>query len=290
MKKFFIIISSIFLTSIVSLYIIQFTVFEKNWFKNLTGYFGIELYEALKIASSVNSHGEKLILGDSAGNQLISHGVYESDHMISLACNQATTMVGQYILLNTFFENNPHHNIDEVILIYHPSSFENNMDLKYTYQYLLKPFYRDPYKEYFNENAQQLVKKIPFYQFCQFPLIKMTKWSPRYDYKDDLDYFKFRLSQLSIDYLRLINKLCIENNCVFQILPPVMKEKYRNEWYLRDMKEQIQDAGLMQLFQDYFKCMIFEKDNIFKDMVHLSPEFIPIIQRRYNYPVKALSK
>ena len=138
---------------------------------------GSEIYISIK-KSKRNTPITKLIIGDSTANQLFNNCDDEND-IYSLACNQAIGVCGHYFLLNNFLQagNSP----EEVYLIYNALSFNNNLDQIYTYNYFLKPFYKNEYKSLMSLTIQEQIKKIPYYQICQFPPILTSSWSPKYN-------------------------------------------------------------------------------------------------------------
>src|SRR3954453_6937291 len=95
-----------FVTKFLIFALIAFPVLT---FKNLLFYytdsykssvFGAEIYTSIQ-KSKMKKKVKKLLIGDSVGNQLYDNGVYNGS-IFSLTCNQAISMVGQYILLSNF--------------------------------------------------------------------------------------------------------------------------------------------------------------------------------------------
>lgn len=276
MKRLFINSVIVFLCVIGSLFVIQNTFFNEIWFKKLISYFGIELYEAIVKAETSFDNINKVVFGDSAGNQLFGQIRNDKNNTLSLTCNQATTLVGQYILMEKFFRNNK--GLGGIAyLVYHPASFENDLNLKYTYHYLLKPFYNNECKKYFDERSDSIVRKIPYYQFCQIPIIKMTKWSPHYSFLEALDFDKFYLSKTSLSYISKMNNLCKENDFEFEIVAPIINENYRGVKNFSKMKTQIVNHGLEDLFAQYFVKMTFASDTLFRDEIHFKNEYLPYV-------------
>src|SRR3954453_12185057 len=80
-------------------------------FKNLLFYYtdlykssvyGPEVYRSIA-KSKMKKKVKKLLIGDSVGNQLYDNESYNGS-IFSLTCNQAISMVGQYILLSNFIQ------------------------------------------------------------------------------------------------------------------------------------------------------------------------------------------
>lgn len=288
MRKLFLNLLVVLFVSVVSLYTIQFTAFQNLWFKKMLNYFGTELYVSVQRAQQFYENKIKLlVLGDSSGKQQFGENI--SPGTVSLSCNQATTMVGQYILLELFFKNNTNQSGGKACLIYHPASFRNNMDQKYTYHYLLKPFYKTGYKQYFNHTADSIIQLIPRSELCQFPLIKMTKWSPQYGIGNE-DEGELRLSKISIEYLKKLDELCHKNDYSFKVVPPLMNEKFENDTIFNQLKYQIKNNGLSDIFSDYFDDMRFLPDSLFMDPVHLKSQYVKRTLLNTDYQNRLITK
>ena len=108
---------------------------------------GKEIYQSI-FKSKQKKKSKKILLGDSVGNQLFTNTT-NNDTLNSLACNQAISMAGQFILLNNYL--NSGNKVDTVLLIFTPFSFQNNLDQVFTYHYFLKPFYIYEYKPLFKK-------------------------------------------------------------------------------------------------------------------------------------------
>lgn len=267
--------------TLASLYVVQSTLFKSIWFKKVLNYFGTELYRSYQRAEETYANTIKIIvLGDSSGKQQFGENL--NQNTVSLTCNQATTMVGHFILLETFFENNPSQKGGNVYLIYHPASFSNNMDQKYTYHYLLKPFYTKANKKYFNKMADSIARSIPYSAFCQFPLIKMTKWSPVYGMNTEDSDEPF-LSEISIEYLKKIEKICQEHHYTFKVVAPLMNSNYESDMLFQELKSQIAENNLNNEFKDYFNNMKYLPDSLFVDPVHLKSYYVNSVLKKTNF-------
>lgn len=260
----------VFFSVIVLLYAIQYTVFKNITFKELISYFGLELYRSLD-KSTTKQPTHVLILGDSTGQQIYNNREY-SDSLYSLCCNQAITMIGQYILLQNFFEVNRNIKPQEVVLIYHPVSFQNDLDQKFTYHYFLKPFYNNQYKEFVSKPADKKIQKIPFHSLSQFPVVKLTNWSPKFEYNDNFAFDDMNLSETSIEYLIKIKNLLSKHNVNFKVISPYMNSKFLNHSFMT-LKNQIKKYNLESIFENYFVDMKFVDEAQFVDELHLSENF-----------------
>ncbi|MCL2598127.1 MAG: hypothetical protein FWD66_10870, partial [Paludibacter sp.] len=148
---------------------------------------------------------KKLLIGDSVAEQLYNNYDY-NDSIYSLACNQAITVAGHYFLMNNFINANKDELPEEVIFICAPLPLSNNLD-KYTFPYLLKPFYNKEYKPLMDEYLMKRIKTIPLYFISQFPLIRTSDYTPaRFCFPKE-EKFDGIFSPLTKDYLKKIVQL-----------------------------------------------------------------------------------
>ncbi len=210
---------------------------------------GNEIYLSIKKSKKKTKH-KVLIIGDSVGKQIFDNAS-NNDTINSLACNQAISMVGQFILLNNYFLAG--NEVDTVILIYTPFSFKNNLDQVYTYHYFIKPFFKIN-KTYFSKTVIKQLNKIPYSNYYWIPNILTTNWAPDYKSNDKIDYTF--LSPVSIEYLQKIKELSIKYNFKLIILPTPTKESNRAD-IQNFNKQEIFENGFENEFKGYFENIIF---------------------------------
>jgi hypothetical protein len=223
---------------------------------------GNEVYLSIE-KSKQKTHRKKILLGDSAGYQLFPN-LDNNSNIISLACNQAVGMVGQYILLENYLKAG--NEIDTVYFVFGPDGFINNLDQVYTYHYFLKPFFKEENKGYFTEHVLQQIRKIPYFFLCREPLILTSNWAPKFKCRDSAN--NIFLSPISIEYLKKIKILKEEHNfnIIFYSAPTSIKKKYEidkfyyNEIICNDLEDE---------FEAFFKNLIYLDDSCFLDGVHL---------------------
>jgi hypothetical protein len=236
---------------------------------------GNETYISLSKATNVSPTVKTLILGDSTGNQLYPNTEYNVE-VYSLCCNQAISMVGQYILLHKFLQNHPKPHALNVLLIARPSSFRNNLDQRFIYNYFIKPFYREEYQHLFTAQVREQIRKIPFRNLVRIPFIRKSNWSPNIDYKHRPHYF--HISKLSVDYIQKMQQLCQEKNVKsFKIRCTFLSKKFPPEQFSR-FKKQIIELDLDQELSGYFETLKYYEEELFMDdNVHLKkPEIADI--------------
>lgn len=249
-------------------------------FKNLYYYytdlykssvFGPEIYRSIA-KSKMKKKVKKLVMGDSVGDQLYDNKVY-NDSIFSLSCNQAISMVGQYILLSNFIETNKVNLPEAVVLLITPDTFSNNLDQDLTYHYFLKPFYHKENEKYFDQLCQAQIKKIPYYYSCTIPFIRSSNWAPEYIEQKDSSY-NF-ISPVSNDYLTKMKSLCKANNIKFSIDPTPVRSSRYGKILAYSKTPEVTKSNLSSDLNSYFSKIVFMPDYLFKDHNHFKIKNIP---------------
>lgn len=223
---------------------------------------GYETYSAIR-KSKHKYLKKKLLLGDSSGYQLFPNTLNDSI-IVSLTCNKAIDIVGQFVLLENFLKAG--NKVDTVYMIYNSFSFQSNLDEIYTFHYFLKPFYKAEYKTYFTDIVTKQIHKIPYYYLCREPYILTSNWSPNYVSKDTINY-SF-LSPISLEYLKKIHTLSAENGFEFIIVSPFNSLVKKHLIDQLDRNEIVKN-NLNKEFDLYFENMIYLDDSCFLDGFHL---------------------
>jgi hypothetical protein len=225
------------------------------------------VYDAIHMSKQNNNLSSIVILGDSVASQLFEHSKYCA-RIYSMTSVASAGMVGHYILLNNYLKAGNH--VDAVYLLFIPESFYNNLHDAHVYNYFLKPFYIEEYYPLFTENVWTQIHKIPYYQFCRFPHILTSNWSPDLSLKDDINY-SF-ISPISAEYLIKIKELSIKHNFKMVIVPmPARLSK--KSCFEKMNKKEIANYHLENEFKDYFKNILYLPDSNFRDDTHLkNPE------------------
>jgi len=258
-----------FLVKIIALFIIIVAISFLVYLLRIHTYIlpNKDVYIAIERSKENTPSTTLLIIGDSVGKQLFED-LNKNDTITSLACNQAIDFVGHYILLEEYLRNNP--NIEKILMIYNPLGFMNNLNHKYTYNYFLKPFYNQGYFQYIDSHVQNQVKKLPFYQLANFPLINITFWTPDYlpPYREEDKIID--TSQTTEIYLEKIVKLAEERDISFQLSSPPIKSshKYLVEAGKKRILEKAQEP-LRPIFAKFFNSIVYLPDSAFRDRLHL---------------------
>jgi hypothetical protein len=222
---------------------------------------GSEIYIAIA-KSHQKKKPKKVLIGDSVGNQMFPN-TEDNDSLVSLACNQAIGVVGQYLLLNNYL--NAGNKVDTVFMIYSANSFKTNLDQIYTFHYFIKPFNKKEYAVHFTETVRKQIEKVPLYYTAQLPHNLATTWAPEFVSTDSID-FTF-LSPISVEYLRKIKALKEKHNFAVVILPPPTAIHKKPVIDKMDRTE-ITRNGFEDMFQNYFDRIIYLDDELFYDGIH----------------------
>ena len=232
---------------------------------------GREIYLSIH-KSKVRKKVKVLIIGDSVAKQLYDNETYNGD-VYSLASNQAISLVGQYILLKNFIDNNQNNLPVEIVLIYVPQSFRNNLDQIYSYNYFLKPFYKSEYESMITDTCRNQINKIPLYYLSQLPLVVNTNWSPTYVKHGDPYPF---ISPLSSNYLLKIKELCLKNHLPIKLLcPPIKASMFARAVAFSKNDILLKKTGLGNEFASYIKGMVVMPDSLYQDDAHFQRQYIP---------------
>ena len=238
---------------------------------------GHEVYTSLEKSKKRNK-AKKLIIGDSTANQLYNTETDTSSVICTLACNQAIGVVGHFILLTNYLTagNRP----NDVYLIYNPLGYWDNLDQVYTYHYFLKPFYKKEYKQFFSENVNRQIHKIPYNFVSQFPPILISSWSP--EIKEEKRPYTF-LSPISKEYLEKIDSLCKKHKIRLHFVSPFMSEYWRDTISHFNLTE-IEGRSYTNDFSNYINDIIYVDDSCFSDHLHLKEhnltKFKKIIEKK----------
>ncbi len=238
---------------------------------------GKSIYELLIKAHKGEVYNDIIVIGDSVGNQLY----YHADSLPGIdgfASTMAISMVGQYILLKKISANSDMKG-KYVYLVYHPGSFKENLDTKFTYHYFLKPFFVESNSAYLNKEALRNIEDIPFYQYCQLPWLKATNLAPKHNVSNDNNEKVFYLSEISKAYLIKIKELAKEDGFSFRVVAPPVQRKfidYRQERFIKQIQELDMEKEFIGYFNDmeYFDAKFFQDEVHYKDPASLGTDYL----------------
>jgi hypothetical protein len=195
----------------------EFQFWTKRYQKDVAG---TEVYEVIA-ASKTKLNKKKLVIGDSVAKQVLDSLANDSS-IVSLASNQAISMVGQYVIASQALAANP--SLDTLVLMYHPFSFQNNLASPLSFHYFVKPFYGTENRGLFSATVVMQVEAIPFYYLAQYRPVLTSNWSPTYEGVSD---GKGLFSTISKEYVSRLQQLCLKKGVVLQIISPPINEVFR---------------------------------------------------------------
>ncbi len=216
----------------------------RHWRRPLTQV----MWEALDRASRPQPY-DRIILGDSVAYQLFNAANQKHSRYFHLPTNAATTLMGHYILLMEYARHNV---LKEIVLLLHPYSLKDNLDRKYTANYVVGVFFRSPYRAYITPYAEQQIKNcrwwfVPVWlrRFPELCLINYQEVNPKPFWRD------MYLSPLSLEYLQMLGRYCESNQVALRIVAPPLPEPQLQVDYTF-MQEQVATHGLAPYFEGYF--------------------------------------
>ena len=234
---------------------------------------GEEVRAAVRSSKTkTNKKIRKLIIGDSTGHTLYpSEKTY--DGVVSFACNQAITMAGHYFLLKNYLETNHENLPNEIIILFTPETFGNDVDM-FAYQYFLKPFPILEYKSLYTKHLYDRIKTIPLYWTANLPFIQTSGYTPRIAVPANEE--RENLSELSAEYLLKIDSITKRYNVPYKMLSTPVRDdckeltERRIEDLLRVCPEQ-----LVQQMNAYTQSIPYYPSELFFDHVHLNDTETP---------------
>ena len=231
---------------------------------------GKEVFRSIGLSKKKTGKG-LLILGDSVCQQL-----YPSERSypdaVSLSCNQAVTMAGQYFLMRNYFESNADALPERVVLVCTPQCLQNDLD-QFTFQYFLKPFLNREYKPLFNDVLLTRLEQIPHYRAARLPFIRISNYAFAYELEPDAPYDL--VSPLSRSYLQEMAGLAASKGVSFTLQCPPVRESLQ-AWVdslcvLAGENEEM-DAALLAAYRDGVTAC---PDSLFRDRYHFHRGVIP---------------
>jgi hypothetical protein len=222
-----------------------------------------EVYHVIGKSRQKNK-AKKILLGDSVARQFFNSET-ESDTLNSLASNQAISLAGQYILLDNYLKAG--NKIDTCYAVFIPSSFQNNLDQLFTYNYFIKPFYKDKNKSLLTPTVETQVRKIPYHGMAQYFAILTNNWAPEFESKDEKNYGLF--SPISVEYIHKMSALAKANHIKLIFVPALCNENQRKNIESFDQTELVKN-NIQNEFKGYFDHIQYIDSQYFVDDMHLA--------------------
>lgn len=259
--KDFLLKTLIFLLITIGIFHVKsFYLLQKN--KYTQKVLGSEVYVSIE-KSHKKSSAKKVLLGDSVGKQLFDN-TENNDTINSLACNQAISMAGQYVLLHNYIAAG--NKIDTAYICFTPFSFENNLDKIFTYNYFVKPFYRDENAALLTKTARRQVEKIPYSGLAWYPCILTNNWSPDFKSTDKVNYTF--LSPISTAYLHKMSDLAKAHHFKLILISALLSNQKKKAVEALNKRE-IKNNHLESEFAGFFESIVYLEESNFVDGTHL---------------------
>jgi hypothetical protein len=255
LKTFIFVLIAIGIFHVKSFYLLQKDRYTKK-------VLGSEVYLSIDKSKKKNP-AKKVLLGDSVGKQLFDN-TENNDTINSLACNQAIGLAGQYILLHNYIAAG--NQIDTAYVFFTPFTFKNNLDQIFTYNYFVKPFYRDEYEALITPTVKKQIEKIPLTGIASYPAVLTSNWSP--DFKSPKTFPYTMISPVSAEYLHKMEDLSNEHHFKLVLVAAPTNFKKKAEVDALDRQEII-DNNLQEVFKGFFESIIYLDESYFVDGTHL---------------------
>lgn len=227
------------------------------------------IWDAIEKASRSQPY-QRVIVGDSVARQLFDDHNQKRSRYFHLTTNAATTLLGHYILLMEYLKHNA---LEEIVVLLNPYSLMDNLDRKFTANYVVGSFCREKYRPYITPYAEQQIKNCTWWfvpvllrNFPEFCLINYQEVNPKPFYNDAY------LSPLSLEYLQMLKQTCQSRGISLRVVCPPLSEQHINLDY-SFMKEQVAAHDLTECFSGYFDIKYMPTSK-FGDELHPKPEYL----------------
>lgn len=224
----------------------------------------------------------KLIVGDSVCGQVYNRFQEYNDQYCVCGTNQALTIAGQYLLINSFL--NSHENVTDVYLIVISDSLKSDFNVQLSYQYMVIPFTQREELGYLREETQVQIKKKYGSFFCKPTILNLIDQSPL-NRKIYLNFLDFKdmicqeneenqgiISNISYIYLEEIIKLCEQKNVNFYLIPGPHADRKEQHEQVEKMKKEIIGTAYEDIIGEYLSEIKYYSVDLFRDSVHFDED------------------
>ena len=266
MKAFFLKLGLFAVTSLVLLNIIAAVYARLAPAKVNTP--GAETYESIRRAETPGAH-RLIVTGDSVCHQLLL--VQTPPDSLNLSCNWAVTVAGQYMLAHEALKHTT--GVQEVILAYQPTDFQDGLTRINTYHYFVKPFYpRAEFRELMSPAIMAELDKRPLFRLSLLPMFRYTGMLDSVNYTDHSPVSFRYISPLAAEYLRRYAEMCRTAGIRFRVIstPISTASGYDEKVFLQEVAA----AKLQDIFAGYTATIRYVPPEVLVDGIHFKKEFI----------------
>lgn len=236
----------------------------------------------------------RLIVGDSVCNQLFIGLQGVNDDYCIASSNQAATMLGQYILINEYIKK--HEQVEDIYLIIVPGTLASDINTRLSYQYFVMPFLGNGYGNYLDDDINKKLDETFGSFFLRTGIIKAIDYSciNRKIYLNlinsevEAESENNRVADITSEYLIKIYELCKEKNIEFHLIPAPVADIPKRHEQIETLEREFNEAGLGELFPDYFEQICYYPEEEFGDETHFAGVYTE--QRYYNQKIKDIIK
>lgn len=224
----------------------------------------------------------KLIVGDSVCGQVYNRFQKYNDDYCICGTNQALTMAGQYLLINSFLENNE--NVTDVYLIIISDSLKSDFNVQLSYQYMVIPFTQKGELRNLEEETQIEIEKKFGSFFCKPEIVNLIDKSPL-NRKIYLNFLNFKSKIWSVEedyegiisdtayvYLEKIIKLCEQKDVEFHLIPGPHADRKEQHEQVKQMKQEITGTIYANIIGEYLSEIEYYSVDLFRDSVHFDED------------------
>jgi hypothetical protein len=230
---------------------------------------GSETFESVRRARTPSTF-TNVVLGDSVCHQLLLQNT--PPDTLNLSCNQAISMCGQFLLARAAVAHDPF--VKRITLAYIPGSFSNDLNQKFTFNYVVKPFYiHADMRDGMDALVHQRLDRRPLYRLMVFPMFRYSDLLNGTDYSGATGSTFSAISPVSIDYLHQLVELCDSHHIRLRIVsPPISQDSGSNiSVFLGDVSA----AQLDNAFTGYPASIRRVPPDLLIDDIHFKAANIP---------------
>lgn len=218
---------------------------------------------------------QKAILGDSVAGQLFASLNDENPEYCISNGNASFLLVGQWVMLNAYLEHHP--NAQEVFLVLRPASLGEKLNVQYSYQFVVVPFYNSEYMDLFLPSTQEEIERLypQIVQSPQFMAWFQKSYLLRYITLNFLlDQVEYKaedsVSEEAGEYLAKMFSLCEEKGVELYVLACPMADTDANHLLEQNIRVALEEKGLLEKMPYYFDSLLYYPQEYFSDGTHFA--------------------